>query len=139
MIKIQKEDFNVEEEIDAIKKTNSNVGAVTSFIGYVRDNNNNNTNVRSISLEVYEKMAYKQFEKIIREASLKWNLVDALIIHRFGNLQVNDKIVLVASFSSHRKDSFESCNFIMDYLKKDAPFWKNEFYDKKNEWLTNTN
>jgi molybdopterin synthase catalytic subunit len=119
MIKIQKENFNVEEEINSIKKIHSNVGAVTSFIGYVRDNNNN-TNVESIHLEVYEKMAYRQFKKIIEEANVKWSLIDALIIHRYGKLQVNDKIVLVASFSSHRKDSFEACNFIMDYLKKDA-------------------
>jgi len=137
MIKIQKEIFNVEDEISAIKKIHSNVGAVTSFIGYVRDKNNN-TNVESINLEVYEKMAFKQFKKIIEEANAKWSLIDNLIIHRYGKLQVNDKIVLVASFSSHRKDSFEACNFIMDYLKKDAPFWKNEFYDKKNKWLTNT-
>ena len=137
MIKIQKENFNVEEEISLIKKIYSNIGAVTSFVGYVRDNNNN-TNVESINLEVYEKMAFKQFEKIIEEANVKWSLIDTLIIHRYGKLQVNDKIVLVASFSSHRKDSFGACNFIMDYLKKDAPFWKNEFYDKKNEWLTNT-
>ena len=137
MIKIQKENFNAEEEINSIKKIHSNVGAVTSFIGYVR-NNNNNTCVQSINLEVYEKMAFKQFEKIIEDASVKWSLIDTLIIHRYGKLQVNDKIVLVASFSSHRKDSFKACNFIMDYLKKDAPFWKNEFYDKKNEWLTNT-
>ena len=137
MIKIQKENFNVEEEINSIKKIHSNIGAVTSFLGYVRDNNNN-TNVESINLEVYEKMAYRQFKKIIEEANVKWSLIDALIIHRYGKLQVNDKIVLVASFSSHRKDSFDACNFIMDYLKKDAPFWKNEFYDKKNEWLTNT-
>ena len=138
MIKIQKEDFNVEEEIISIKKIHSNIGAVTSFIGYVRDNNNN-TNVESINLEVYEKMAYKQLEKIIEEANIRWGLIDNLIIHRYGKLQVNDKIVLVASFSSHRKDSFDACNFIMDYLKKDAPFWKNEFYDKKNKWLINTN
>ena len=92
-----------------------------------------------ITVEVYEKMAHKQFERIIKEANIKWNLIDTLIIHRYGKLQVNDKIVLVASFSTHRKDSLESCDFIMDYLKKDAPFWKNEFYDKKNKWLTNTN
>ena len=124
MIKIQKEDFNFEEEINIIKKIHLDVGAVTSFIGYVRDNNNNN-NVESINLEVYEKMAHKQFKKIIEEANFKWNLIDTLIIHRYGNLQVNDKIVLVASFSSHRKDSFESCNFIMDYLKKDASILEN--------------
>ena len=138
MIKIQTEDFNIDKEINSVKKNHSNIGAVTSFIGYVRDYNNN-TSVESINLEVYEKMAYKQFEKIIEEANIKWSLIDTLIIHRYGNLQVNDKIVLVACFSSHRKDSFEACNFIMDYLKKDAPFWKKEFYEKKNEWLTNTN
>ena len=137
MIKIQKEDFDVEEEICSIKKNYSSVGAVTSFIGYVRDNKNN-ASVESINLEVYEKMAFKQFEKIIKEANFKWSLIDSLIIHRYGKLQVSDKIVLVASFSSHRNASFEACNFIMDYLKKDAPFWKNEFYDKKNLWLTNT-
>ena len=138
MIKIQKEDFNVEEEIINIKKLYSNIGAVTSFIGYVRDNNNN-TNVQYIDLEVYEKMAHKQLENIIKEAFLKWNLIDTLIIHRYGKLHVNEKIVLVASFSSHRKDSFEACNYIMNYLKKDAPFWKKEFYINKNEWLINTN
>ena len=136
MIKIQEEDFNSEEEINTIKKLYSNVGAVTSFIGFVRDNNNK-YKVQSINLEVYEEMAYKQFKKIIKEAKSKWNLIECLIIHRYGKLNVNDKIVLVTCFSEHRKDSFESCNFIMDYLKKDAPFWKNEFYSENNEWLVN--
>ena len=136
MIKIQKEDFNSEEEIKKIKQLYSNVGAVTSFTGYVRDFNNNNK-VKSINLEVYNKMANRQLEKIIKKASSKWDILDCLIIHRYGKLTVNSKIVLVSCFSQHRKDSFESCNFIMDFLKKDAPFWKNEFYDKENEWLVN--
>jgi molybdopterin synthase catalytic subunit len=138
MIKIQKEDFNTDEEIHNIKKLHSNIGAVTSFIGYVRDNNNNQ-NVKSINLEVYENMAYKQLKKIINEANSKWKLIDSLIIHRYGKLTVNSRIVLVTCFSEHRKDSFESCNYIMDYLKKDAPFWKNEFYGSKSEWLNNSN
>ena len=138
MIKIQQEDFNSEEEINRIKKLHSNVGAVTSFIGYVR-NENNNKEVRSISLEVYQDMAYKQLKRIIEEATIKWKLLDSLIIHRYGKIDVNSKIVLVACFSKHRIDSFESCNYIMDYLKKDAPFWKNEFYTDKNEWLSNSN
>ena len=136
MIKIQKEDFDSEEEINKIKNLHANVGAITSFTGYVR-NKNNKKKVKSINLDVYEKMAYNLFKKIINEAKLKWQLTDCLIIHRYGKLDVNCKIVLVSSFSEHRKDSFESCSFIMDYLKKDAPFWKNEFYDKKNEWLVN--
>ena len=138
MIKIQEEDFNSEDEINKIKKLHSNIGAVSSFIGYVRDENNNKE-VKSINLEVYQEMAHKQFEKIINNANLKWKLEDSLIIHRYGKLEVNSKIVLVACFSKHRKDSFESCNFIMDYLKKEAPFWKNEFYADKNEWLINSN
>ena len=138
MIKIQEEDFNFEEEIEEIKKLHSNIGAVTSFIGYVRDYNNNNK-VQSIDLEVYKNMAHKQLSKIIDESKLRWNLIDCLIIHRYGKLKVNDKIVLVCTFSAHRKDSFNSCSFIMDYLKKDAPFWKNEFYEKKNEWIMNSN
>ena len=138
MIKIQKKDFNIEKEIKTIKDEYSNIGAVTSFIGYVRDINNNK-NVNSINLEVYEEMANKQFEKIISEAKSKWEIIDCLIVHRYGKLNVNSKIVLVSSFSEHRKDSFESCNFIMDYLKKDAPFWKNEFYENSNEWLANSN
>ena len=137
MIKIQKEEFNSEEEIQKIKKLYSSVGAVTSFIGYVRDYNNNK-NVQSINLEVYEEMAYKQFKKIIEKTKSKWKLIDCLIIHRYGKLNVNSKIVLVSCFSEHRNDSFESCKFIMDYLKKDAPFWKNEYYDTKNEWLINS-
>ena len=138
MIKIQKEDFSSEEEINKIKKLYSNTGAVTSFIGYVRDYNNNNK-VQSINLEVYERMAHKQFKKIISEAKSRWNLLDCLIIHRYGKLNVNSKIVLVTCFSEHRKDSFESCNFIMDYLKKDVTFWKNEYYNSKSEWLINSN
>ena len=138
MIKIQKEDFSSEEEINKIKKLYSNTGAVTSFVGYVRDYNNNNK-VQSINLEVYEGMAHKQFKKIISEAKSRWNLLDCLIIHRYGKLNVNSKIVLVTCFSEHRKDSFDSCNFIIEFLKKDAPFWKNEFYNKENQWLTNFN
>tara|TARA_B100000287_G_scaffold317760_1_gene301519 strand:+ start:17 stop:433 length:417 start_codon:yes stop_codon:yes gene_type:complete len=138
MIKIQEEDFNYEDEINKIKKLHSNVGAVSSFIGYVRGENNNKK-VRSINLEVYKEMAHKEFEKIINRVNLKWELEDTLIIHRYGKLSVNSKIVLVACFSKHRLDSFESCSFIMDYLKKDAPFWKNEFYAEENEWLSNSN
>jgi molybdopterin synthase catalytic subunit len=137
MIKIQTEDFNSEQEIEKIKNLYSNVGAVTSFIGYVRNNNNHNK-VQSINIEVYKEMAHKQLKKIIHEAQSKWKVLDCLIIHRYGKLYVNDKIVIVSCFSEHRKDSFNSCNFIMDYLKKDAPFWKNEFYSQNNEWLTNS-
>ena len=136
MIKITKKNFKIDKEIDFVRSKHSNIGAVSTFIGYVR-NLNNKKKVKSIELEVYEKMAIKTLDKICSKAKNKWKLIDTLIIHRYGKIYVDEKIVLVATFSKHRKDSFESCNFIMDYLKKDAPFWKNEFYDKENEWLVN--
>ena len=137
MIKIQKKNFNLEEEIDKIKNKHSDIGAQTSFVGYVKDLNNNK-DVKYLNLEVYEEMAIKELSKIENNALKKWSLIDTLIIHRYGKLNVNEKIVLVSCFSQHRKDSFNACEFIMDYLKKDAPFWKNEFYYKDDEWLENS-
>ena len=137
MIKIQEKDFNIEDEINQIKLQHLNVGAVSIFIGYVRSLNNQQK-VTSINLEVYKDMAFKSLENICAKAQEKWNIIDTLIIHRFGKLKVNEKIVLVAIFSMHRKESFDACNFIMDYLKKDAPFWKKEFYNDNYEWLENT-
>ena len=138
MIKVQKKDFNIDKEIQILKDKHSNVGAVNSFIGYVRDLNNNK-DVKYLDLEVYKEMAVKELSKIKDQAFKKWKLVDCLIIHRYGKLYVNEKIVLVVCFSEHRNNSFDACKFIMDYLKKDAPFWKKEFYTKGSDWLENTN
>ena len=134
MIKIQQQDFDLEKEISAIKFKYSSVGAVSTFIGYVRDINNNKE-VTSIDLEVYQDMAFNSLEKIIEEAKKKWGLIDSLVIHRYGQLNISEKIVLVATFSMHRNDSIASCNYIIDFLKKDAPFWKKEFYNEKFNWL----
>jgi Molybdopterin converting factor, large subunit len=138
MIKIQKKDFNIDNEIKFIKEKYSSVGAVNTFIGYVRDLNNKR-DVKYLDLEVYKEMAIKELSKIKDQAVKKWNLIDCLIIHRYGKLFVNDKIVLVVCYSEHRNSSFEACKFIMDYLKKDAPFWKKEFYNEGSSWLQNTN
>ena len=138
MIKIQKKDFNLEIEIKNIKDNLTNVGAVSSFIGYVRDLNNNK-NVKSIELEVYNDMAVKELSKIKDATIKKWNLTDCLIIHRYGKLHVSEKIVLVACFSEHRESGIEACKHIMNYLKKYAPFWKKEFYVEGSSWLENTN
>ena len=83
-------------------------------------------------------MAKKSLEEICNKAKNKWQITDALVIHRFGKLNLNEKIVLVATFSTHRNDSFESCKYIMDYLKKDAPFWKKENYNENFSWIENT-
>ena len=134
MIKIQKKDFNLENEIKKIKDNLSSVGAISSFIGYVRDLNNDQ-DVKYIELEVYNDMAIRELSKIKDTAVTKWNLTDCLIIHRYGKLYVNDKIVLIACFSKHRKNGLAACEYIMDYLKKDAPFWKKEYYSKGSNWL----
>ena len=137
MIKIQKKDFNLENEIKKLKDNLSSVGAVSSFIGYVRDLNNEK-DVKFIELEVYNDMAISELSKIRETAVKNWKLTDCLIIHRYGKLYVNEKIVLVACFSEHRKNGLEACKYIMDYLKKDAPFWKKEYYSKESSWLENT-
>ena len=138
MIKIQKDNFSLDKEIDIIKSKNKEIGAVSTFVGYVR-NINQNKKVNSIYLEVYENMAFKSLEKICNKSIKKWNLIDTLIIHRFGKLKVNEKIVLVATFAKHRKDSSESCSYIMDYLKKEAPFWKKENTNKGFKWVKPSN
>ena len=138
MIKIQKENFNLEEEIQALKHTLNEIGAVSTFVGYVR-NRNNDKKVTSIYLDVYPAMAQKSLEEIFNKAKKKWDLLEVLIIHRYGELKIGEKIVLVATFSQHRHDSIEACNFIMDFLKKEAPFWKKENYDNGYSWLENTN
>ena len=137
MIKIQKKDFNLENEINKIKTNITSVGAVSCFIGYVRDINNKK-DVKFIELEVYKDMAIKELSKIKDAAVKKWDLTDCLIIHRYGKLYVSEKIVLVACFSEHRKKSLEACKYIMDYLKMDAPIWKKEFYTKGSDWIQNT-
>ena len=137
MIKIQEKNFNIEKEIANLKSQNLNIGAISTFVGYVR--NNNNKKVNSIKIEVYKKMADKLLKEICTKAKNKWNIIDILIIHRFGKLKINEKIVLVAVFSMHRKESSEACNFIMDYLKNDAPFWKKEFYSNNSQWLQKPN
>jgi len=134
MIKIQKEDFNLEYEINIIKSKYSNVGAVSTFVGYVRDININKK-VKSINLEVYKEMAFKSLSTICKTSHKKWDIIDTLIIHRYGKLNINEKIVLVATFSIHRKDSIEACDYIMNFLKKEAPFWKKEFYEKDSAWI----
>ena len=137
MIKIQKEDFNLENEIAFIKSQHSNIGAVSTFVGYVR-NINDKKNVTSIDLEVYPEMAEKSLLEICDQAKKNWKLIDILVIHRFGTLKVDQKIVLVATFAIHRHDSMAACNYIMDYLKQDAPFWKKENYGNDYKWLKNT-
>ena len=133
MIKVQKSDFDVSLEIKKITMNNKNIGGVGSFIGIVRDNNDKKLN--SMTLEHYPIMTEKMLEKINSEAKTRWKLIDSIIIHRYGKLYPGDQIVLVATFSRHRKDALEACEFLIDWLKTKAPFWKLESTNNGDDWV----
>ena len=116
-VSIQQEDFDLGAEVRAIS-SNPRIGAVASFIGLVRD--------VAMTLEHYPGMTERAIAKIVDEAKARWQVMDCTVIHRYGALEPNDQIVLVAVASGHRGDAFAACEFIMDYLKTQAPFWKKE-------------
>ena len=133
-VRVQHEDFDAGAEIARLRADNSKIGAVASFIGLVRDVNDGAT-VGSITLEHYPGMTEKSLAAIAEQAKARWNLFDALIIHRIGTLAPTDQIVLVVTTSSHRGDAFAACQFVMDYLKTDAPFWKKETTGDGTRWV----
>ena len=133
MIKVQKSDFDVSLEIKKITTNNKNIGGVGSFIGIVRDNNDKK--LKSMTLEHYPIMTEKMLETINSEAKIRWKLIDSIIIHRYGKLYPGDQIVLVATFSQHRKDALEACEFLIDWLKTKAPFWKLESTNNGDNWV----
>ena len=133
MIKVQKSDFDISLEIKKITTNNKNIGGVGSFIGIVRDNNDKK--LQSMTLEHYPIMTEKMLEKINSEAKTRWKLIDSIIIHRYGKLYPGDQIVLVATFSQHRKDALEACEFLIDWLKTKAPFWKLEATNNGEKWV----
>ena len=137
MIKIQKNYFSIDFEIKKITNKFKDIGAMSSFVGYVR-NNNENKKVNSIYLDVYLKMANLKLLEIADNAKKKWGLIDYLVIHRYGKLTVGEKIVMITTLAKHRKESFLSCKYIIEYLKKDAPFWKKEKYGNNSKWLENS-
>ncbi len=132
-IVVQTDDFDLTTEVEFIKSSSPNVGAIVSFIGTVRDLNNES--LVSLTLEHYPEMTEKSLESIANKARDKWELESITIIHRVGTLCIGDQIVLVITTSEHRQEAFDSCNFIMDYLKTDAPFWKKEISDKEEKWV----
>ena len=116
-ISVRQEDFDLTAEVNAIGK-DPKVGAVASFVGQVRE--------VPMTLEHYPGMTERAIEKIVEEARARWQVIDCTVIHRYGALQPGDQIVLVAVASAHRGDAFAACEFIMDFLKTRAPFWKKE-------------
>ena len=110
------------------------VGAMVNFVGLVRDMNDGDA-INTLTLEHYPEMTQKALATIELEAKARWDVIDALIIHRVGTLQPLDQIVLVAVTSAHRGEAFKACEFIMDYLKTSAPFWKKEITNQGERWV----
>jgi len=133
-VRIQTGDFDAGAEIAALRRGDPKVGAVASFIGVCRDANDGSS-VSQMTLEHYPGMTEKAIEKIITEAKQRWNVADALVIHRVGTLKPTDQIVLVVVTGSHRGEAFAACEFIMDYLKTRAPFWKKEQTPQGTRWV----
>ena len=133
-ISIQEKDFDVASELAALRSGSSKVGALVSFVGLVRDFSNEGQ-IENIFLEHYSGMTEKALNKIIQEATVRWNLLGTRVIHRIGALLPNDQIVLVATAALHRGEAFAGCEFIIDYLKTAAPFWKKEQTGQGAKWL----
>jgi len=133
-IRVQTEDFDLSREIERLREGDGRVGAVVSFVGTVRDLNEGAT-VSEMELEHYPGMTEKALEDIVAQARSRWALFGVLVLHRVGPLQPLDQIVLVACASAHRGEAFAACEFIMDYLKTDAPFWKKEQTPQGARWV----
>ena len=133
-VRVQQEDFDTGRELEALTRGRRDVGALASFVGLVRDANDGAA-VSAMTLEHYPGMTEKALEEICREAHSRWDLVDTLVIHRVGSLKPGDRIVLVGVSSAHRGEAFAACEFIMDYLKTRAPFWKREDTPQGSRWV----
>ncbi len=133
-VSVQREDFDCGAEMRALSRANPRVGAVAGFVGLVRDANEG-ASVATMTLEHYPGMTEKSIRAIVDEAKGRWQVIDCTVIHRYGELRPTDQIVLVAVASAHRDDAFAACEFIMDYLKTQAPFWKKESSAAGARWV----
>jgi molybdopterin synthase catalytic subunit len=133
-VSIQTEDFDLQQEVAALRAGDAGVGAVCSFIGTVRDRNDGSA-VASMELEHYPGMTEKAIEAMIDESCRRFDILGARVIHRVGLLQPQDQIMMVAVTSAHRGQSFLACEFLMDYLKTQAPFWKKEQTPEGARWV----
>ena len=136
MIRVQTDDFNPGAELERLRKENNGqAGAMVSFTGLVRDLNEDDS-ITQLTLEHYPGMTEKALTEIEAQANEQWELTATLIIHRVGPLKPNDNIVLVIAASRHRKQAFEACEFMIDTLKTNAPFWKKESLADSDRWLS---
>lgn len=134
MIRVQTDDFDMTQVLDDLRKHNPKVGAIVSFVGLVRDINDS-AEVTTLTLEHYPEMTQKALQAIVDQAKQRWDIIDAVVIHRVGTLLPTDQIVLVAISSAHRQAAFSACEFVMDYLKTQAPFWKKETNSQGARWV----
>ncbi len=136
-VRVQIDDFEPGAELARLRVGKPEVGAIASFIGTVRDVNATDDRVRvaSLTLEYYPGMTERALESICVEAAERWSLIDVVVVHRHGTLRPTDQIVFVAASAAHRGEAFEACNFVMDYLKTRAPFWKKEATDAGVRWV----
>lgn len=133
-VRVQTEDFDVSTEMARLREGNPKVGAVASFVGIVRDLNDDDE-VATLTLEHYPGMTEKSLEDIVNQAKQRWDIYDVLVVHRVGTLKPLEQIVLVIVTSAHRGESFKACEFLMDYLKTRAPFWKKEVTPEGSRWV----
>lgn len=138
MIRVQTEDFDIGAEISRMTAGNTEIGGLASFVGLVRDYAGDEK-ISSMTLEHYPGMTEKQLAKLEAEARERWELQDVLIVHRYGTLNPGDRIVLVVTASAHREASLESCQFLIDWLKTKAPFWKLEDRESGAQWVESRN
>lgn len=134
---VQEKDFDLTAEVDFAKKNSGNIGATVSFIGTVRDLQCKS--LHKMTLEHYPLMTEKALNTIVSQAQIRWKLGAVTLIHRTGELLVHEQIVLVITTSKHRKSAFEACEFIVDYLKTQAPFWKKEYTKTTSKWVVKKN
>lgn len=134
MIKVQRGDFDIGGEISRMTKNDTAIGGLACFVGLVRDFAGD-TKIKSMTLEHYPGMTERQLEKLEAVARQRWPLQDVLIIHRYGKLRPGERIVLVVTASEHREASLKSCEFLIDWLKTKAPFWKLEDTDTGEQWV----
>lgn len=133
-VRVETTDFDLSAEIARLRAGDARVGAVVSFVGTVRDMNDGDS-VAELELEHYPGMTERALHDIVEQARARWPLYGVLVIHRVGPMQPQDQIVLVACTAAHRGEAFAACEFIMDYLKTDAPFWKKEQTPNGARWV----
>ncbi|MCL5060190.1 MAG: molybdopterin synthase catalytic subunit MoaE [Candidatus Thermoplasmatota archaeon] len=133
-IAVQAETFDLGAEVDAMRQGRTDIGAIASFVGLARDMNEG-SGVQAMTLEHYPGMTEKALAALVEEANARWALLDVTVIHRVGRLLPGDPIVLVAVAGQHRGEAFAACEFIMDFLKTQAPFWKKEETPQGERWV----